>query len=346
MKLCVIPGDGVGREVIPAAVEVLQHVLPDLQLIEADAGWDCFQRVGNALPDETKAKISDAGAALFGAVSSPSKKVEGYRSPIIQMRQHFDLYANLRPTKNLRFQIDDLRLDKDAAGESKIVNLKSEIDLLIVRENTQGLYVQREYMRGDEAVAERVITQAASARIGRIALEMAQARRKQLTIVHKANILPLTDGTFRDAIREEAKDFPEVKISEMLVDTAGLQIGSKPAQFDVIVTTNLFGDILSDLAAMHCGGMGVAPSLNIGANVAIAEPVHGSAPDIAGKGIANPAGAILATAMLLHYQWQQPALAARMESAVYGAIEAGARTPDLGGTATTRDVVNAVLSRL
>jgi homoisocitrate dehydrogenase len=346
MKLCVIPGDGVGREVIPAAVEVLQHVVPDLQILEAEAGWDCFQRVGNALPDDTKVKISNAGAALFGAVSSPSKKVEGYRSPIIQMRQHFDLYANLRPTTHFRFSISDFGLEERDSAQPKIENPKSKIDLLIVRENTQGLYVQREYMRGDEAVAERVITKAASARIGRIALEMANMRRKQLTIVHKANILPLTDGTFRDAIREEAKDFPDVKISEMLVDTAALQIGSKPAQFDVIVTTNLFGDILSDLAAMHCGGMGVAPSLNIGATVAIAEPVHGSAPDIAGKGIANPAGAILATAMLLQHYWGKPDLAARIEQAVYGAIEAGARTPDLGGTSSTREVVDAVMTRL
>ncbi len=332
MKLCVIPGDGVGREVIPAAVEVLQRVLPEVQAIEADAGWACFQRCGNALPDETKRKISEAGAALFGAVSSPSKRVEGYRSPIIQMRQHFDLYANVRPTKNF------------GLGEQD--SSQSKIDLLIMRENTQGLYAQREYMRGDEAVAERVITVAASARIGRIALEMANARRKRLTIVHKANILPLTDGTFRDAVREEARAYPDVAINEMLVDTAALQIGIRPAQFDVIVTTNLFGDILSDLAAMHCGGMGVAPSLNIGAQVAIAEPVHGSAPDIAGKGIANPAGALLATAMLLQHHWRKPDVAARIERAVVGALEAGVRTPDLGGNATTREVVAAVMSRL
>ncbi len=342
MKLCVIPGDGVGREVIPAAVEVLQRVLPEVQAIEADAGWACFQRCGNALPDETKQKISEAGAALFGAVSSPSKRVEGYRSPIIQMRQHFDLYANVRPTKNFGFQISDSRLGEQANPQPEI----PEIDLLIMRENTQGLYAQREYMRGDEAVAERVITAAASARIGRIALEMANARRKRLTIVHKANILPLTDGTFRDAVREEARAFPDVAINEMLVDTAALQIGSRPAQFDVIVTTNLFGDILSDLAAMHCGGMGVAPSLNIGAQVAIAEPVHGSAPDIAGKGIANPAGALLATAMLLQHHWRKPDIAARIEQAVVGALEAGVRTPDLGGNATTREVMDAVMSRL
>lgn len=337
-QLCVIPGDGVGQEVIPCAVEVLQHVLPDLETVSAEAGWDCFQRTGNALPEETKSKISAAGAALFGAVSSPSKKVEGYRSPIIQMRQHFDLFANLRPTHGL--QLPGSRLNATLRP----------IDLLVVRENTQGLYVQREYQRGDEAVAERVITTAASRRIGKLALEMANQRRKQLTIVHKANILPLTDGTFRDAVRAEAAAFPEVKINEVLVDTAAMLLASKPEQFDVIVTTNLFGDILSDLASVWGGGMGVAPSLNIGQSVAIAEPVHGSAPDIAGKGIANPSGAILAAALLLRHHWNAPELATQVENAVYAAIAGGARTPDMGPADadqnTTRHMVDAVLSAL
>ena len=338
-KLCVIPGDGVGHEVIPCAVAMLQAVLPTLEIVHADAGWDCFQRTGNALPEETKTKISDCGAALFGAVSSPSKKVEGYRSPIIQMRQHFDLYANLRPTKGLLVN-----------GYRLINNQQPITDLLIVRENTQGLYVQREYLRGEgagqEAIAERVITKAASERIGQVALVQAQARRKQLTIVHKANILPLTDGVFRDAVRSVAVNFPEVKISEMLVDTAAMHLASKPEQFDVIVTTNLFGDILSDLTSVWGGGMGVAPSLNIGTHVAIAEPVHGSAPDIAGKAIANPSGSILAAALLLRYHWSLPDLADRVERAVYAAIEGGTRTPDLGGDATTAQMLAGVLKNL
>jgi homoisocitrate dehydrogenase len=348
--LCVIPGDGVGQEVIPCAVAVLQAILPNLHIVPADAGWDCFQRTGNALSEETKAKISQCGAALFGAVSSPSKRVEGYRSPIIQMRQHFDLYANLRPTKGLkRLEIGDWRFHAQSPIsnlQSLISNLQSPIDLLIVRENTQGLYVQREYMRGEEAVAERVITQAASERIGKVALEMANARRKQLTIVHKANILPLTDGVFRDAVRSVAVNYPDVKISEMLVDTAAMYLASKPEQFDVIVTTNLFGDILSDLTSVWGGGMGVAPSLNIGASVAIAEPVHGSAPDIAGKGIANPSGSILAAALLLRHHWQLPVLAQRVERAVYAAIERGTRTPDLGGSSTMQEMADTILKML
>ncbi len=328
MKLCVLPGDGVGQEVIPAAVGVLKHLLPELETVDADVGWACFQRTGNALPDETKQSIRDCGAALFGAVSSPSKKVEGYRSPIVQMRREFDLYANLRPTVGLGTRDSGL------------------VDLLIVRENTQGLYIQREYMRGEEAVAERVITAAASTRIGRIAFEMAAIRDKRLTIVHKANILPTTDGLFRDSVRALNAEFPDVVVSEMLVDTAAMMLASKPQQFDVIVTTNLFGDILSDVAAVWGGGMGVAPSLNIGAAAAVAEPVHGSAPDIVGKSLANPSGALLAAALLARFHWRRDDIATRIEQAVYATLAAGVCTPDLGGTAKTGDVIDAVLNNL
>ncbi|MEO6063079.1 MAG: isocitrate/isopropylmalate family dehydrogenase [Thermoflexales bacterium] len=335
-----IPGDGVGAEVIPCAVEALRAVAPDLETTPADAGWDCFTRVGIAFPEATRAAIAACGAALFGATSSPSRKVEGYRSPILQMRQAFDLYANLRPTRDTGLRIAGSGVGADLPPGA------SRADLLIVRENTEGLYVQREYIRGDEAIAERVITRAASARIGRVALEHARQRSKRLTIVHKANILPLTDGTFRDAVRAEAAAFPDVQVNELLVDSAALQIGARPQQFDVIVTTNLFGDILSDLASMWGGGMGVAPALNLGAGIAIAEPVHGSAPDIAGKGIANPAGAILSAALLLRHHWARPAAADQLEAAVFAALAAGARTPDLGGTASTRSVTDAVLALL
>ncbi len=338
-SLCVIPGDGVGREVVPCAVEVLQHVLPDLTLIDAEAGWDCFTRTGMALPEATVEKIAACGAALFGAVSSPSRKVQGYRSPIVQMRQRFDLYANLRPTRALAIETGNT--------PPKTPDAKAGIDLLIVRENTQGLYAGREYMRGDEAIAERVITRAASTRIGEVAFKLAAERaRKQVTIVHKANILPITDGVFRDAVREVGAGYPGVTINEALVDTAAMLLASKPQQFDVIVTTNLFGDILSDIASVWGGGMGVAPALNLGASVAVAEPVHGSAPDIAGRGIANPAGAILSIALLLRYHWGLPQQADRIEQAVYAAITAGCRTPDLGGRATTREMMEAILGAL
>jgi homoisocitrate dehydrogenase len=334
LKLCVIPGDGVGREVVPCAVDVLRRVLPDLELAPAEAGWDCFTRTGSALPEDTLASIAACGAALFGAVSSPSRKVEGYRSPIVALRQRFDLYANLRPTRKLE-------------NPSTIDCRLSTVDLLIVRENTQGLYAGREHRRGEEAIAERVITAAASERIGRVAFELASRRpRRQLTIVHKANILPVTDGLFRDSVRAAGSDFPGVEIKEALVDTAAMLLASRPEQFDVIVTTNLFGDILSDVASVWGGGMGVAPALNLGASIAVAEPVHGSAPDIAGRGIANPAGAILSAALLLRHHWKRPDLADRVESAVYAAIARGHRTPDLGGAATTAQVRDAVLAAL
>jgi homoisocitrate dehydrogenase len=342
--LCVIPGDGVGREVVPCAVDVLQCVLPGLSIVQADAGWDCFIRTGSALPNATIDAIQSCGAALFGAVSSPSRKVEGYRSPIVQMRQRFDLYANLRPTRGLGAQRSD-----QTGNPSRIPDLRAAqpVDLLIVRENTQGLYIGREYTRGDEVIAERVITRAASERIARVAFELANARpRRQVTIVHKANILPLTDGTFRDAASTAGSDFPNVTINEVLVDTAAMLLASKPQQFDVIVTTNLFGDILSDIASVWGGGMGVAPALNLGSGVAIAEPVHGSAPDIAGKGIANPVGAILSAALLLRYHWGMSAEADRIERAVYQAIDQGNRTSDIGGHATTRAMTESVLHRL
>ncbi|GIV85904.1 MAG: 3-isopropylmalate dehydrogenase [Candidatus Roseilinea sp.] len=334
-RLCIIPGDGVGREVIPCAVAALQRALPGVTTVEAEAGWDCFQRTGNALPDETIAQIAACGAALFGAVSSPSHKVEGYRSPIIQMRQRFDLYANLRPTRILWSQA------------SQTIGRLQAVDLILVRENTQGLYSGRERLQGEEAIAERVITRAASERIARVAFALARQReRKRVTIVHKANILPLTDGLFRDTVRAVGASYPEVAIDEMLVDTAAMMLASKPARFDVIVTTNLFGDILSDVASVWGGGMGVAPSLNLGEGVAIAEPVHGSAPDIAGKGIANPCGAILSAALLARHHWKRADVAERIERAVYGAIESGARTPDLGGQATTQDVAAEILRRI
>ncbi|MDW8395166.1 MAG: isocitrate/isopropylmalate dehydrogenase family protein [Anaerolineae bacterium] len=335
MKLCVIPGDGIGREVIPCAVAVLKRVLPDLDFVEAEAGWDCFQRTGTALPEATLDAIRACGTALFGAVSSPAYKVEGYRSPIVHLRQALDLYANLRPTRTLW------------SAAARLGGRPQAVDLILVRENTQGLYSGRERMQGEEAIAERVITRAASERIGRVAFELARTReRKTVTIVHKANILPITDGLFRDSVRAVGQAYPEVAVNEMLVDTAAMMLASRPAQFDVIVTTNLFGDILSDVASVWGGGIGVAPSLNLGSQVAIAEPVHGSAPDIAGKGIANPSGAILSAALLARHYWHLPEVADRIERAVYAALESGTQTPDLGGQATTQALLAEVLRRL
>ncbi len=334
--ICLIPGDGVGREVIPAAAEVLAGLSLGLEFVEADAGFEYFQRSGDAIPDNTLAAVESAGVALFGATSSPSTKVEGYRSPILAMRKAFDLYANLRPVHSLPGPFS-----------------RPNVDLLIVRENTEGLYAGRERREGDTAIAERVITVRGSERIARVAFAKAEIRSRKsearskstVTIVHKANVLKLTDGLFREQCLKVATEFPQVAVKEMLVDAMAMRLVRDPESFDVIVTTNLFGDILSDEASALIGGLGVAPSANVGERVAVFEPVHGSAPDIAGQGIANPIGAILSAAMLLeHIGWGGEA--ARVRQAVDTVLAARVWPRDLGGKATTAEVVRSILQSL
>lgn len=330
MKLCVINGDGIGREVVPQAVRVLRRLLPDLQIVEAEAGWDTFRQQGTALPAATLAATRECGAVLFGAVSSPAYPVAGYRSPIVQLRRELGCHANVRPT---------LSLPGSGAAEG--------VDLLIVRENTEDLYVGEEQSDGDTATAIKRITRAASRRVAETAFRLAQdGGRRRVTIVHKANIMPLTDGLFRDAARDVAADYPQIAVDELLVDTAALKLAQAPQGFDVLLAPNLYGDILSDLAAAFGGGLGVAASLNLGAQAAIAEPVHGSAPDIAGRGIANPVAALLSLALLLRHWWARPTLAASLEQAVRRTLADGIATPDLGGDAGTAAFCDAVLRRL
>ncbi len=315
-----------------------------LEFTQAHAGFEHFKQRGQAIPDATLAEIEACGVALFGATSSPSTKVDGYRSPILALRQAFDLYANLRPVQSLPGKFS-----------------RPDLDLLIVRENTEGLYAGRERLDGDTAIAERVITRRGSTRIVTTAFE--QARRRQqhstaraprsvqcrcqpaVTVVHKANVLKVTDGLFRECALEVAQDYPEIPLKELLVDAMAMRLVRDPESFDVIVTTNLFGDILSDEASALIGGLGVAPSANIGERVAVFEPVHGSAPDIAGQGLANPIGAILSAALLLDHIGQA-AQAARVRTAVNATIEQGVLPRDLGGAATTRDVTRGVIGNL
>jgi homoisocitrate dehydrogenase len=332
--ICLIPGDGVGQEVIPAAAEVLQALQLDLTFVEAEAGFACFEKHGSALPDATLALARQSDAVLFGATSSPSTVVAGYRSPILALRREFDLYANLRP-------IFSLPGDFSRPG----------IDMLIVRENTEGLYSGRERREGDTAIAERVITRAGSERIVRVACEQAMKRAKLrgkppiLTIVHKANVLKLTDGLFRECALKVAAEFPEIKVNELLVDSAAMKLVKTPQSFDVLVTTNLFGDILSDEASALVGGLGVAPSANIGMGTPVFEPVHGSAPDIAGQGIANPVGALLSSAMMLETLGHADS-ASRLRRTVVDTLANGVCTVDLGGAATTVQFAQAVIERL
>lgn len=332
ITVCLINGDGVGKEVVPAAAAVLAALHLPITFTEAEAGWECFQKHGNALPQATIDAIQGADAAIFGATSSPSTKVEGYRSPVLAMRKLFDLYANVRPCQSL-----------------PVPGGPQGIDLLVVRENTEGMYGGREWRDpdGQRAVSERVITVAASERIARYAFEAARKRaKKHVTIVHKANVLKETDGLFRECCLRVAAEYPDVAYGEMLVDACAMWLVKDPTRFDVIVTENLFGDILSDETAGLIGGLGVAPSANVGSGRACYfEPVHGSAPDIAGQGVANPIGAILSAAMLLQHVGQAEA-AQRVESAVRRALADGVLTRDLGGTATTRAMTDAIIARL
>ena len=278
--ITLINGDGIGQEVIPAARTVLEAFGLPLQFQEAAAGFGTFQQTGNALPTETLSMCTASDAVLFGATGSPMHKEPGYQSPILQLRREFNLYANLRPARTENF------------------------DLLIVRENTEGLYSKREHISidGQTATAERVITAAASEKIVRFAAEQAMQRRQQLTIVHKANVLKETCGLFRRVALEVCAEYPDLQVDEVLVDAAAMFLVTNPARFDVIVTTNMFGDILSDLTAGLMGGLGIAPSANIGdERPALFEPVHGSAPDIAGQGIADPRAAILSAALMLNH---------------------------------------------
>ena len=333
IKICLIAGDGIGQEVIPAAAEVLSALGLDIEFTEAFAGFEYFKQTGNAIPDATLAAVEAAGVAMFGATSSPSTQVDGYRSPILAMRKAFDLYANLRPVQSL-------------PGSFARPNL----NLLIVRENTEGLYAGRERREDDTAIAERVITKRGSERIARVAFEQARKRsavsgQQSVTIVHKANVLKITDGLFRECCLQVAKEFPEVTVKEMLVDAMSMRLVRDPENFDVIVTTNLFGDILSDEASALIGGLGVAPSANIGQKVAVFEPVHGSAPDIAGQGIANPIGAILSAAMLLDHVGES-SQANRVRQAVNATLAQGVLPRDLGGTAKTSEVTKTILKNL
>lgn len=276
-KVTAICGDGIGQEVIPVAIQVLESLNLPLEIQYAEAGFGAFEKYGSALPDETLEECENSDAIFFGATQSPMTKVKGYQSPILVLRKHFNLYANLRPT------------------------VADGIDMLIVRENTEGLYSKREWLSedGQTAIAERVITVEATERIVKMACEQAMSRRKQLTIVHKANVLKETCGLFREVAFDIVVNYPKLSVNEMLVDACAMIMAMDANRFDVIVTSNLFGDILSDLGAGLTGGPGLAPSANVGNGVPLFEPVHGSAPDIAGQGVADPRAAILSIALLL-----------------------------------------------
>jgi homoisocitrate dehydrogenase len=331
--VCVIPGDGIGREVIPAALKVLRIALPGVAVVEVEAGWEVFRRTGHALPPETLTAAHECGAVLFGAVASPSEPVEGYRSPIVALRRALNVFANLRPVRGWPGGVGDGRLD-----------------LLIVRENTEGLYAGRERREGDTAISERVITRQGAAQVARVAFRLARESGRRVTVVHKANVLRVGDGLWREACLAVADEYPDVARDEGLVDAVAYHLVRNPAHYDLLLCPNLYGDILSDLAAGLGGGLGMAPSLSVGEGCAIAEPVHGAAPDIAGRGEANPIGAILSVALLARHHWEQPGAAGAIEKAVEQAAADGLYTRDMappGETwVTTEGLVDGIIERL
>ncbi|OPY51804.1 MAG: Isocitrate--homoisocitrate dehydrogenase [Methanosaeta sp. PtaU1.Bin060] len=315
-KVAVIPGDGIGPEVVKSALDVLKAAGADFESVPVEIGYGRWKRTGQALSEEDLQTIRECDCALFGAITTPPDP--NYRSVLLRLRHELDLYANIRPFHS------------------------AALDFIIVRENTEGLYSGQEEVGEEEARTVRVITRRCSERIAEKACEIASGRRR-LTIVHKSNVLH-SDRLFLKAALAVAKR-RGVPAEDMLVDAAAYNLVVNPQRFDVIVTTNLFGDILSDEAAGVIGSLGLCASANIGLDFALFEPIHGSAPDIAGKGIANPIGAIRSASMMMEWLGV-PGLAHQMEKAVQKALEKGARTPDLGGECGTQEVTAAVIELL
>ncbi|MGH7567617.1 MAG: isocitrate/isopropylmalate dehydrogenase family protein [Gemmatimonadales bacterium] len=330
-----IAGDGIGPEITQATLQMLDALGMQFDWDEQYGGMAAVEQAGTALPNATLDSIRRTKLALKGPLTTPVGG--GYRSVNVALRQEFDLYANVRPTKTM-------------VPGGRYTN----VDLVVIRENTEGLYVGLDFtfkIAGDRralAQAMSIVTREGSERIARYAFEYAKRHsRKKVTIVHKANILKATSGLFLETARRVAKEYEgTIASDDKIVDNAAMQLVLKPEQFDVIVTTNLFGDILSDEASGLVGGLGLAPGANIGTGAAIFEAVHGSAPDIAGQGIANPSAQLLAAAMMLDHLNEVEA-AARLRRALETAIvQDNVRTRDLGGNASTADFARAVARRL
>lgn len=328
-RICLIEGDGIGHEVIPAARRVLEASGLDADYVTAEAGYEYFLDHGTSVPEATYEAVETTDATPFGAATSPSgEKPAGFSGAIRHLRRKYNLYANVRPTRT-----------------RPVPGAYENVDLVIVRENTQGLYVEQERRYGDTAIADTVITKDASERIGRFAADLAMKRRRKLTVVHKSNVLPVTQGLFMNTVLDEARAFGDLDTTTMIVDNAAMQLVRNPAQFDVLVMTNMFGDILSDLAAGLVGGLGIAASGNVGDQFGIFESVHGSAPDIAGQGISNPTATILAAVLMLDHIGAHD-VARRLDDAVNTVLTEGPRTRDLGGTAGTQKFTDALIARL
>ena len=325
-QIAVVPGDGIGKEVMKATLDVLDALDIDFEYVYGDAGDECLEKTGTALPKETLDIIREADACLFGAAGETAADV------IVKIRQEMKMFANLRPVK----------------AYPNTNSLFDNIDFMIVRENTEGMYIaDEEKYTDDGAIARRIITKEAEKRIIDYAFKYAVENNKsKVTAVHKANVLKKTDGLFKEIFYEVAENYPDIATEDFYVDATAMYLITQPESFEVIVTTNLFGDILSDEGAGLVGGLGLIPSANIGLDGALFEPVHGSAPDIAGKGIANPIAMMLSAVMMLRYLGENDA-ADKFDAAILKLLnDANTLTGDLGGNASTMDVAGEVIKNI
>ncbi|QDK37133.1 isocitrate/isopropylmalate dehydrogenase family protein [Bdellovibrio sp. NC01] len=330
MKLTVIPGDGIGPEIMSQVVRILKHVHAPFDYEEFQAGEVALAKVGSLLPDNTVESIQRTRLAIKGPTTTPIGG--GHKSINVTMRQKFDLYANVRPVRSL----------------PGVECVCKDVNLTIVRENTEDLYAGIERMV-DDNTAESIkrITRKGSERIARYAFDLAQKTgRKQVAIVHKANIMKMSDGLFLKVSQEVGAKYPGIITRDVIVDNACMQLVTKPQQFDVIVTENLYGDILSDLCAGLVGGLGVVPGANIGENAAIFEAVHGSAPDIAGQNKANPTALLQSAVMLLQHVGENQKADQIMTALIKALSDINCRTGDLGGKGTTQSFADAIIQHL
>lgn len=323
-EIAVIPGDGIGAEVMPAATAVLEETSPSFEFVTGEAGDETKAQMGEALPEETRELAADADATLFGAAGETAADV------ILPLRGIVGSYANVRPARSYP--------GLDA--------LQPDTDLVFIRENTEGVYagIENEITAGVRTLT-RVITEAASEQIAEYGFRYARRNGyENVTITHKANVMRETDGLFFDVASRVGDEY-DIEYDTALMDALAMHLVMHPEEYGVVICPNLAGDMLSDLAAGLVGGLGLLPSANVGEENALFEPVHGSAPDIAGEGVANPTAMILSAAMLLDHL-EYPDEATRVRDAVEAVLAEGPHTPDLGGNATTADVADAVVSKL
>ena len=335
-KISLITGDGIGPELSDSAISVLNTIQEkygiEFEISKLIAGDKALEQTGKALPDDVVETIKNSDVCLKAPVGESAADV------IVVLRRMLDLYANVRPSKSY----------------PHMPALRDDIDMVIVRENTEDLYTGKEFSLGDSAVALRIISESASKRIAKYAFETAKQRNsmKKVTCVHKSNVMRVTDGLFAKACIEVSKDYPEIKFEEMYVDACAMNLIRQPEKFDVVVTTNLFGDILSDESSQVVGGLGMAPAANLGDTFALFEPVHGAAFDIAGQNIANPSSFLLSIKMMLdwlgakHNDQKCFEMAKKLESTIFDLVKSGIKTKDIGGDKTTTEFTKQITDNL